>query len=55
MIHKCVCASVFQDAAYGLGLRYHNVCIAKSEGVARLRCTVCGTVKEAATPKKKDK
>ena len=51
MIHKCVCASAFQDAAYGLGLRYHNVCIAKSEAVARLRCTVCGTVKEVTKKK----
>ena len=43
-IEKCVCASKYQDKAYGTGLRVHNVG-KKKEGGTLLRCTVCRTVR----------
>ena len=45
-VASCTCPSPYQDQRYGHGNRAHNIC-QRGRRAGKLRCTVCGVVKEA--------
>lgn len=54
MIRTCTCASVYQDARYGVGKRVMNMGVGTGGGKT-WRCTVCGRLDAAAPAQVKAK
>lgn len=46
-VRPCTCRHAFQDERYGRGLRLHTQTPGSKTTGPKLRCTVCGTERDA--------